>query len=158
MAEVDKRGVHLTHCCAIHGCKYGDDDCPVERGEHIGMTYKDEACDWTRNDNLDVIEQIMDAQAELQLGLGLFRLMNRDYEPKTGDAVENALAKSLAMLHTVLAGDFSNPMFSSAIFEGVNRPCRACNNEGMVPNPDRISYQMMCPKCGGSGLEVLTKS
>lgn len=22
-------GVHETHCCARHGCKYGDDDCPV---------------------------------------------------------------------------------------------------------------------------------
>lgn len=23
-------GVHRTHCCVLHGCKYGDDDCPVE--------------------------------------------------------------------------------------------------------------------------------
>lgn len=22
-------GVHETHCCVFHGCKYGDDDCPV---------------------------------------------------------------------------------------------------------------------------------
>lgn len=22
-------GVHQTHCCMKHGCKYGDDDCPV---------------------------------------------------------------------------------------------------------------------------------
>lgn len=21
--------VHVTHCCAAHGCKYGDADCPV---------------------------------------------------------------------------------------------------------------------------------
>lgn len=25
-------GVHQTHCCIIHGCKYGDEDCPVELG------------------------------------------------------------------------------------------------------------------------------
>lgn len=25
-------GVHLTHCCVIHGCKYRDDDCPVADG------------------------------------------------------------------------------------------------------------------------------
>ena len=25
-------GVHLTHCCVVHGCKYGDDDCPVAEG------------------------------------------------------------------------------------------------------------------------------
>ena len=24
--------VHGSHCCPIHGCKYGDDDCPVEAG------------------------------------------------------------------------------------------------------------------------------
>lgn len=22
-------GVHATHCCRRHGCKYGDPDCPV---------------------------------------------------------------------------------------------------------------------------------
>lgn len=21
--------VHTRHCCKFHGCKYGDDDCPV---------------------------------------------------------------------------------------------------------------------------------
>ena len=26
-------GVHATHCCAIHGCKYCDDDCPVVLGQ-----------------------------------------------------------------------------------------------------------------------------
>lgn len=30
MMTVDHVGVHLTHCCSIHGCKYGDPDCPVE--------------------------------------------------------------------------------------------------------------------------------
>ena len=24
--------VHTEHCCVIHGCKYCDDDCPVETG------------------------------------------------------------------------------------------------------------------------------
>jgi hypothetical protein len=23
---------HITHCCFEHGCKYSDDDCPVETG------------------------------------------------------------------------------------------------------------------------------
>lgn len=27
-------GVHRTHCCVLHGCKYGDDDsCPVVNKE-----------------------------------------------------------------------------------------------------------------------------
>lgn len=25
-------GTHQTHCCVIHGCKYNDDNCPIERG------------------------------------------------------------------------------------------------------------------------------
>jgi hypothetical protein len=25
----EKWGVHENHCCVFHGCKYGDDDCPV---------------------------------------------------------------------------------------------------------------------------------
>ena len=25
--------VHESHCCEYHGCKYGDDDCPVASGE-----------------------------------------------------------------------------------------------------------------------------
>ena len=26
------RDAHDTHCCIHHGCKYGDDDCPVANG------------------------------------------------------------------------------------------------------------------------------
>ena len=25
--------VHIAHCCYIHGCKYGDKNCPVVSGE-----------------------------------------------------------------------------------------------------------------------------
>lgn len=31
--EKEKYGVHRSHCCVIHGCKYGDRDCPVVSGE-----------------------------------------------------------------------------------------------------------------------------
>ena len=30
---MSKIGVHAAHCCKWHGCKYGDDDCPVVFGE-----------------------------------------------------------------------------------------------------------------------------
>jgi len=29
----DNEGVHRTHCCIFHGCKYGSSDCPVKNGE-----------------------------------------------------------------------------------------------------------------------------
>jgi len=28
--EATFRSSHTTHCCALHGCKYGHKDCPVE--------------------------------------------------------------------------------------------------------------------------------
>lgn len=31
--DKSKYGVHETHCCVVHGCKYYDEDCPVETGE-----------------------------------------------------------------------------------------------------------------------------
>ena len=30
-------GVHATHCCPEHGCKYCDDDCPVVNGKIAGI-------------------------------------------------------------------------------------------------------------------------
>jgi len=29
----NKYGVHRTHCCVLHGCKYGKEDCPVTSGQ-----------------------------------------------------------------------------------------------------------------------------
>ena len=37
-------GVHRTHCCFEHECKYGDKDCPVELGL-IKQDYPCEECD-----------------------------------------------------------------------------------------------------------------
>ena len=42
-------GVHAAHCCKWHGCKYGDDDCPVVSGE-VEQEYLCEACDWDLRD------------------------------------------------------------------------------------------------------------
>jgi hypothetical protein len=40
----EKYGVHQTHCCVFHGCKYGhDSDCPVVSGEVI-QKYECESC------------------------------------------------------------------------------------------------------------------
>ena len=38
-------GVHAAHCCKWHGCKYGDDDCPVYNGK-VEQLYICEDCDW----------------------------------------------------------------------------------------------------------------
>lgn len=41
--EKEKRGVHEHHCCVRHGCKYGNDDCPVVSGETL-QVYRCEDC------------------------------------------------------------------------------------------------------------------
>jgi hypothetical protein len=37
--------VHTGHCCVLHGCKYGDDDCPVETGAKE-QSYSCEQCEF----------------------------------------------------------------------------------------------------------------
>ena len=36
-------GPHATHCCITHGCKYGDEDCPVVNGK-VAQVYPCEDC------------------------------------------------------------------------------------------------------------------
>ncbi len=39
--------VHAAHCCWIHGCKYGAEDCPVTDPEvTLAQTYRCEVCDY----------------------------------------------------------------------------------------------------------------
>ena len=50
--EVDRVGVHVTHCCLRHGCKYSftNKACPVAQGE-VKQQYRCEYCDmdWEEN-------------------------------------------------------------------------------------------------------------
>jgi hypothetical protein len=40
-------GVHESHCCELHGCKYGDEDCPVDNG----LTKQLYRCEWCVEDD-----------------------------------------------------------------------------------------------------------
>ena len=60
--EKDKIGVHVSHCCVIHGCKYGDEDCPVESGDFV-QEYPCESC------GADGITNIEELQAMITLGI-----------------------------------------------------------------------------------------
>ena len=43
--QIRRLGVHRSHCCAQHGCKYGEDNsCPVILGEVI-QDHPCESCD-----------------------------------------------------------------------------------------------------------------
>jgi len=51
--EVDKIGVHTSHCCLNHGCKYGNTDCPVEFGG-LKQEYPCAYCVWDSEDENDL--------------------------------------------------------------------------------------------------------
>jgi hypothetical protein len=65
---VDQRGTHLSHCCLMHGCKYGDDTCPVEND----TAKQDHPCeDCTPIADLEMI--IRDAQAQIDFQQNLMK-------------------------------------------------------------------------------------
>lgn len=45
----DRWGVHISHCCFEHGCKYCDPECPVELGV-VDQKYPCESCSWKEQD------------------------------------------------------------------------------------------------------------
>lgn len=50
-------GVHATHCCILHGCKYGDDDCPVEN-KKVEQEYPCQDCH--ENYNIHTLQEVLD--------------------------------------------------------------------------------------------------
>lgn len=40
-----KESVHSRHCCVKHGCKYGEEDCPVWLG-YEEQSHPCETCMW----------------------------------------------------------------------------------------------------------------
>jgi hypothetical protein len=48
-------GVHRTHCCVYHGCKYNEGSCPVYDGR-LQQDYSCEECEY--DPLLRVIEEI----------------------------------------------------------------------------------------------------
>lgn len=43
---IEKWGVHVTHCCFKHGCKYGHVDCPVE----LGLIKQRHSCEYCHDE------------------------------------------------------------------------------------------------------------
>lgn len=57
--DKNKMGVHESHCCVLHGCKYcQDEDCPVE----IGKTKQEFPCERCYEDGIRSLEDIEKVQ------------------------------------------------------------------------------------------------
>lgn len=68
-------------------------------------------------DQATIIEEVIEAQADLQTALGMFRL-NRNFDPA---AIEDRLVRSLARHHTLLAR-LGRPMYDPATHPEVPTP------------------------------------
>jgi hypothetical protein len=53
-------GVHQSHCCGKHGCKYGDRDCPVKNRQVV----QDHACSYCTS-TAGLKRQIAELEEEL---------------------------------------------------------------------------------------------
>ena len=51
------KDVHTEHCCKRHGCKYGNEDCPVENGI-LPQSYLCESCHWDGAKSLEELEYL----------------------------------------------------------------------------------------------------
>ena len=58
---IDDRAVHISHCCKYHGCKYGDENCPVVKGE-VKQTYLCEQCHEILQDKEHYLQQLSMAE------------------------------------------------------------------------------------------------
>lgn len=65
------KSVHDAHCCPNHGCKYGDEDCPVVLGKEMGIYC--EVCEYNERDPMQqaqrkLILSVIEALAALKSG------------------------------------------------------------------------------------------
>lgn len=66
-------GVHASHCCVRHGCKYGDLDCPIVGGA-VSQEYPCEYCTMDEEEHEDHLLQVTvmkDGTVEIWLKQGL---------------------------------------------------------------------------------------
>jgi hypothetical protein len=71
---VDKVGVHTTHCCSLHGCKYGNSNCPVVLGTHA-QEYGCEDCvhpDIIRERIADLTKQLEHVEGLIAKGVYIY--------------------------------------------------------------------------------------
>lgn len=53
-----EKDVHTEHCCFDHGCKYGDDDCPVTSGKKE-QSFPCETCDFAGRQDFAAVGRVI---------------------------------------------------------------------------------------------------
>lgn len=85
--EKEKWGVHEGHCCVIHGCKYGDEDCPVL----LRKTKQDYTCESCGYDGFKEVDEIIEF------------LHLKDEVKMKNDATYEKMTVSVDVLHRILS-------------------------------------------------------
>lgn len=121
------KGVHIAHCCLLHGCKYGNEDCPVEKGE-VEQAYLCENC------GEEGLTQVADIKAMIQLGVRKCHSCGSLYEVMNPHSLRDKV-KLLRDLKREVNSDFSEfrdscENFSIAKGIGHGDGWFKCNHEG----------------------------
>lgn len=67
-SRFDYTDVHTSHCCAVHGCKYNDDDCSVAvLGRPAEYPDSCEYCQWTHEEVATFLPQATNAELVAEL-------------------------------------------------------------------------------------------
>jgi hypothetical protein len=56
------KDVHTRHCCVLHGCKYGEEDCTVT----TGLLRQEHLCEECRVDGIQTLEQMREVNSGVQ--------------------------------------------------------------------------------------------
>lgn len=88
--DQSKYAVHASHCCANHGCKYGNEECPVVSGK-IQQLYPCEDC---QNEDLEFEYEARHILKDtVSLHYYLEKLMVHAQDNKVREALQAAIDK-----------------------------------------------------------------
>jgi hypothetical protein len=110
MASETIKNVHTEHCCAIHGCKYKDNDCPVVN-RVLKQSFLCEDCDADIRDGVPPIaleEALKPVQGPLIMSCSLCRKYKRT---KQMAAFQHVLGEKIAYDSSPVGHEFIPGLF-----------------------------------------------
>lgn len=85
-------------------------DCPFGSQPHYSARLLKKAEEEFDDLKLDTIREVMEAQADLQVALGIFRLRAEHVDIRDKDLIESRMYRSLGRLHRLLTS-LGKPMY-----------------------------------------------
>jgi hypothetical protein len=106
--RIKNHRTHQTHCCVLHGCKYGNSECPVVL-KQLKQEYLCEECDWEGISDIEYLELITSLKhiivaywipgSSIEKTVGIPHHTTYDYTNKKRDDIVNlVLGKRLQIM------------------------------------------------------------